>query len=58
MADSDFTRKKVKSDFDIKTVENISLCSEIDEMAISDRLTKTLPRNVPLALAINTEKAR
>jgi len=58
MADSDFTRKKVKSDFDIKTVENISLCSEIDEMAISDRLTKTLQRNVPLALAINTEKAR
>jgi hypothetical protein len=58
MAYSDFTLKKVKSDFGIKTVENSSVFSEIEEVDISESLIKTLQRNVPLALAINTEKAR
>jgi hypothetical protein len=58
MAYSDFTLKKVKSDFGIKTVENISVFSEMEEIDLSESLTKTLQRNVPLALAINTEKAR
>jgi hypothetical protein len=58
MAYSDFTLKKVKSDFNLKTIENISLFSEIEELEISDYLEKTLKRNVPLALSINTEKAR
>lgn len=58
MAYSDFTLKKVKLDFNIKTVENSSLFSHIEAIEISDYLTNTLKRNVPLALAINTEKAR
>jgi len=58
MAYSDFTLKKVKADFDIKTVENLSIFSAIEEVEISDNLIKTLQKNVPLALAINTEKAR
>ena len=58
MAYSDFTLKKVKSDFNIQTVENHSLFSKIAELPISDYLAQTLKRNVPLALAINTEKAR
>lgn len=58
MAYSDFTLKKVKSDFNLKTIENISIFSEVDELEISDYLAKTLKRNVPLALSINTEKAR
>ena len=58
MAYSDFTLKKVKTDFDIKTVENLSIFSAIEEVAISENLIKTLQKNVPLALAINTEKAR
>lgn len=58
MAYSDFTLKKVKADFNIKTIENRSLFSDIEELEISDYLIKTLTRNVPLALAINTEKAR
>jgi hypothetical protein len=58
MAYSDFTLKKVKSDFNLKTIENISLFSEIKDLEISDYLEKTLTRNVPLALSINTEKAR
>ncbi|RKZ89368.1 MAG: hypothetical protein DRR19_11620 [Candidatus Parabeggiatoa sp. nov. 1] len=58
MAYSDFTLKKVKSDFGIKTVENTSVFSAIEAIDISESLIKTLQRNVPLALAINTEKAR
>ncbi|MCB2262841.1 MAG: hypothetical protein LGR52_07885 [Candidatus Thiosymbion ectosymbiont of Robbea hypermnestra] len=58
MAYSDFTLKKVKLDFDIKTVERNSLFSDIEELEISDYLANTLKRNLPLALAINTEKAR
>ena len=58
MAYSDFTLKKVKADFSIETVENESVFSNIVGLEISDYLAKTLKRNVPLALAINTEKAR
>ena len=58
MAYSDFTLKKVKLDFEIKTVEKRSLFSNIEALEISDYLIETLERNVPLALAINTEKAR
>lgn len=58
MAYSDFTLKKVKTDFNLKTVENVSLFSDIQPMEISEYLAKTLERNVPLALSINTEKAR
>ncbi len=58
MAYSDFTLKKVKADFNLRTIENVSLFSDIQEMAISEYLNTTLTRNVPLALSINTEKAR
>ncbi len=58
MAYSDFTLKKVKLDFNIKTVADTALFSNIEPLEISDYLNKTLTRNVPLALAINTEKAR
>ncbi len=58
MAYSDFTLKKVKSDFNLKTIENLSLFSEIENFDMSHFLEKTLKRNVPLALSINTEKAR
>jgi len=58
MAYSDFTLKKVKSDFNLKTIENKPLFSDVAEIEISDHLHKILKRNVPLALSINTEKAR
>ncbi len=58
MAYSDFTLKKIKVDLNIKLVENNSLFSAIQESSVSDFLINTLKRNVPLALAINTEKAR
>jgi len=58
MAYSDFTLKKVKADFQLKTIESLSLFDAIQEVEISSYLAATLARNVPLALAINTEKAR
>lgn len=58
MAYSDFTLKTVKTNFGLQTIENQSLFSEIASCAISEYLLQTLKRNVPLALAINTEKAR
>ncbi|MCP4398784.1 MAG: hypothetical protein GY801_15985 [bacterium] len=58
MAFSDFTLKKVKADFQLKTVENLSLFSEVPEVAVGEYLSTTLARNVPLALSINSEKAR
>lgn len=58
MAYSDFTLKKVKFDFGITTIEDRSLFADVEEIAISSYLAQTLRRNVPLALAINTEKAR
>ena len=59
MAYSDFSLKKAKSDFSIRTVENQSLFPWIEAAPpISEQLQATLKRNAPLALAINTEKAR
>jgi len=58
MAYSDFTLKKVKSDLNIKVIEDKSLFYHIKTVEISKYLKETLKRNIPLALAINTEKAR
>jgi hypothetical protein len=58
MAYSDFTLKKVKLDFELELIENAPLFSDIPEAAASARLLELLRRNAPLALAINTEKAR
>lgn len=55
---SDFTLKKVKEQLDVKIVEDKDLFSHVDEIAISDYLAKTLAYNVPLALAVGTEKFR
>ena len=58
MAYSDFTLKRVKSELNLKVIENQSIFSDVQSIGISDYLKETLKRNVPLALAINTEKAR
>ncbi|MGE0085906.1 MAG: hypothetical protein AB7S75_15975 [Desulfococcaceae bacterium] len=55
---SSFTLKKVKEDFGLKIVENQDLFSAVEEVEVSDYLKTTLAYNVPLALAISTEKAR
>jgi len=58
MAYSDFTLKKVKADLNLNIIEQTSIFSEIPGIVISDALSTILARNVPLALSINTEKAR
>jgi len=58
MAYSDFTLKRVKSDLNIQVIENEALFPHINGIQMSQVLETMLKRNVPLALAINTEKAR
>ncbi|MBF0227083.1 MAG: hypothetical protein HQK76_16690 [Desulfobacterales bacterium] len=55
---SNFTLKRVKAEFNLEVVENRDLFSTIEEVEVSDYLKTTLNYNVPLALAISTEKAR
>jgi len=58
MAYSDFTLSNVKADFGIVTDETQDLFAEVEAIAPSDLLRLTLKDQLPLASAINTEKAR
>ncbi len=58
MAYSEFTVKKVKEELGLDIVENRDVFGRIEPIEISDYLKEKLDENVPLALAINTEKAR
>ena len=55
---SDFTLKKVKEELNINVVENREMFSHIKGIEVSDILLTILKYNVPLAVAIGTEKAR
>ncbi len=57
MSYSDFDLKKVKSEFKLEIVEKKDLFSNIEEVEISDFLSAILKQNIPIALAISTEKA-
>ena len=57
MSYRDFDLKKVKNEFGLQLVENQDLFSQVEPIEISRSLTETLGQNVPLALAIGTEKA-
>jgi hypothetical protein len=58
MAYSDFDLQKITLDFQLNIIEDKNLFEHINPLEISDFLAKTLARNVPLAQALNTEKAR
>ncbi|MDQ7091238.1 MAG: hypothetical protein Q9M50_11480 [Methylococcales bacterium] len=58
MSYSDFTLKKIKQDLGIKVIEDEDLFSPVEAVKISDYLTSTLKYNLPLAMALGTEKAR
>lgn len=58
MSYSNFTLSKVKSDFAIITDETQDLFAEISPVQPSDLLSFVLKDQIPLASAINTEKAR
>lgn len=58
MAYSDFTLAKVRETFNLTLEENRDLFADIPAIPPSDRLKVTLEENIPLAIAINSEKAR
>lgn len=58
MAYSDWTLETVKKAFELKEVNAAGIFSDIERVAPSAHLTTTLERNVPLAFAMGTEKAK
>ena len=58
MACSNFTLETVRKTFQLQTDEAADISSDIEPVTPSELLTTTLARNVPLALAIGTEKAK
>ncbi|MBE9065452.1 hypothetical protein IQ260_02160 [Leptolyngbya cf. ectocarpi LEGE 11479] len=58
MAYSDFTLRKVKDTFSLKLVETGSFLTGFAPVQPSDYLQQTLARNLAMAIAVGTEKAR
>ncbi|MDY7012837.1 MAG: hypothetical protein SVX43_04410 [Cyanobacteriota bacterium] len=58
MAYSDFTLTKAVKKFGLTILEKVEFFADIPEFESSDSLEETLQYNLPLALAINTEKSR
>ena len=58
MAYSDWTLETVKKTFELEAVNAAGIFSDIEPVDPSAHLTTTLERNVPLAFAIGTEKAK
>ena len=58
MAYSDFTLRKVKTDFKLQLVETGSFLKGFPPVRPSDYLNQTLERNLSIAIAVGTEKAR
>ncbi|MDY6783894.1 MAG: hypothetical protein SW833_15345 [Cyanobacteriota bacterium] len=55
---SQFTIERIKSEFDIVFAEKVGFFATIPEAEYSQFLSETLDYNIPLALAINSEKSR
>ena len=55
---SNFTLEKVRKTFQLETFEEADISTDIEPLTPSAELTKALSRNVPVAIAINTEKAK
>jgi hypothetical protein len=58
MAYSNFTLRKVKQEFGLTIQEQNSFLPETAPVAPSDYLAETLRRNLAMAIAVGTEKAR
>ncbi len=58
MSYSDFTLRKIKKDLKIQLIETQSLFPNLVEHQMSRHLAETIEIGVPLAHAVNTEKAR
>src|SRR5437868_5360655 len=53
-----FSLEELKQCFGLRVAEDIAVFAQIAPIPISDLLRATLLENIPLALAISTEKAR
>ncbi|KYC40426.1 hypothetical protein WA1_26820 [Scytonema hofmannii PCC 7110] len=58
MAYSDFTVGKVKQAFGIQTIEGVTFFPEISPVAPTSTLLEVLSENLPLAVALPSEKAK
>jgi len=58
MAYNDFSIKQVKENFNLNIIENKDLFGHISPIQTNESFKSKLSENVPLALAINTGKAR
>jgi hypothetical protein len=58
MAYSDFTLSEIKEKFHLVIEQETDIFPNVGEEKISEFLRETLKENIPLALAIHTEKAR
>ena len=58
MAYSNFTLEMVRTAFQLEIAESVGIFSQIESVDPSAHLATTLARNVPLAITINTEKAK
>jgi hypothetical protein len=58
MSYSDFTLKKVRQDFNLTIIEQPTCLPSTQPITPSPNLVEFLDRYLPLALALNTEKAR
>ncbi len=58
MAYSDFTLRKVKDNFSLQLVETGEFLKSFSPVQPSDYLAQTLERNLSMAIAVGTEKAR
>jgi hypothetical protein len=58
MAYSDYTFSEIKEKFQLVIEEQTNIFPDVKEEKISDFLNEILEENIPLALAIHTEKAR
>ena len=58
MAYSDFDVKKVVTDFQLELIEDQDVFAQVPECGVSESFAHILKQHLPLALAMNTEKAR
>ncbi|KPA15832.1 hypothetical protein MHK_003971 [Candidatus Magnetomorum sp. HK-1] len=58
MSYSDYTISEIKDKFGIVIEQRVNIFPNIKEEKISESLSEILQENIPLALAIHTEKAR
>ncbi len=58
MSYSDFTLKRINEELNLDVVEDRDLFSNIREIQISEYLSAALNYNVPIAMAVGTEKVR